>query len=324
MSAAKSVTGLLLFAKPEASYGAGAVISSSNAIQVAQEFPVFQIEYAFDGNRNGAQWSGGSLQRAKPGGRSTQGTVIIEGKGLGSTYNSGSTPPNLHAFLLASGLSGSVSGSGWLYTPTPLGTLNNSIALEVYDRGEKLPISGAYANMSFGADGAGLTLFTFALQGMCADITDAPSPPARSFTAANIIPPKNENISFKLGTYEAAKVRSYNFEGNINISPRINLNETDGHSGFAICRRSPTLNVTIEADLLSNFDAYAAWKNATSYAISLRVGTDAGNRFTIRFAQAQISQVERSNEDPVALWNLTFTPSVSSPDKEDDVSIYFD
>jgi hypothetical protein len=323
MSSVKSVTGLLLFAKNEASYGAGANFAATDAIQVAQELPVFNMQYNFDGNRQGAQWSGGNIRRTGPGGRTVEGTVVIEGKGLGSAYGVNATPPNIHPFLLASGLSGSVSASGWLYRPVPLGTQPKSLALNVYDRGELLPVSGAYANMSFAAEGAGLTMFTFAVQGLCADITDVSNPPTRTYTAVNVLPPKNEAVQFVIGSYSSAKIRNYSYTHNLTITPRINLNEATGHAGFAIGRRSPELTITIEADALATFDAYQAWRDGDTFNVELTVGTTANNRFLIRFPQAQISNVERANDEPVALWNLTLTPAVSGPDSSDDVELYW-
>lgn len=321
MSSVKSVTGLLMFAKTEASYGAGASFVATDAIQVAQELPVFNVQYNFDGNRNGAQFSGGNIRRTGPGGRSAEGTVIIEGKGLGSAYNVSAIPPNIHPFLLSSGLSGSLSSSVWLYRPIPLGVQPQSVALNVYDRGELLSVSGAYSNMSFAADGAGLTMFTFAMQGLCSEITDVAVPPARTYTAVSVLPPKNEGVSFAIGSYTAAKIRNYSYAHNLTINPRINLNEATGHAGFALGRRAPELTITIEADALSGFDAYTAWRDGTTYDVSLTVGTATNNRFRIRFPTAQISNVERANDDPVAVWNLTLTPAVSGPDASDDIEL---
>lgn len=321
MSSAKSVVGLLMFAKNEASYGAGASFAATDAIQVAQELPVFNVNYNYDGNRQGAQWSGGNIIRTGPGGRSVEGTVIIEGKGLGSAYGVGATPPNLHPFLLSSGLSGSLSGSSWVYRPFPLGTAPTSLAMQVYDRNELLTVSGAYANMSFNAEGAGLTMFTFAMQGLCSDITDVSNPPSRTYSAVNVLPPKNEGVQFVIGSYTTAKIRSYSYAHNLTINPRINLNESTGHAGFAIGRRTPEFTITIEADALETFDAYAAWRNGTTYDVSLTVGTSANNRFRIRMSQAQISNVVRANDDPVATWELTLTPAVSSPDASDDLEL---
>ena len=328
MSSAKITTGLLLFAKNEASYAAGATFVATDAVQVAMELPVFQQKYNFDGNRQfGGNWSGGNIQRTGPGGRFTEGTVKLEGKGLGSgsTYNASNTPPNLHPFLLASGLSGSLSASGWLYTPLAIGQTPTSLALAVYGRGELLNVSGAYANMTFAAEGAGLTMFDFAVQGLCSDITDvaAASIPSRTYSAAGVLPPKNEGVSLTIGTYGTAKVRNYSYEHGLAITPRININETTGHAGFAIGRRNPTLTLTIEADALSNFNAQQAWRAGTTYDVSLTVGTVAGNRFRIRFPNSQISNVEQGTDEPVALWTLTMTPAISGPDMSDDLEIYF-
>lgn len=316
----KNVTGLLLYAKNESTYGLGASHSASDVVQVAQDLPVFNLQFAYDGNRQGAQWSGGNLQRARPNGRTAEGTVRIEGKGLGSTYTLSATPPNIHAFLLASGLSGSMQGATWVYKPIPLGATPSSLALAVYDRGEFLPLSGAHCDMKFAAENGGPTMFDFAVKGIAGVITDVASPPSRSWSGASVIPPVNNSVSLTIGAW-SPKVRSYTYTHNLEIAPRLNLSDTTGHAGFTIGRRSSTLQVVVEADALSSFNAYDSWASGSSVAASLTVGSVANNRIALSFPQSAIQNVERGADGPTALWTLTLAPYVSTPDADDDVSL---
>ena len=54
MSISKLVTGLLVFAKPEATYNAGATVATTDVIQIIEAYPVFNYVFAYNGDRKGA------------------------------------------------------------------------------------------------------------------------------------------------------------------------------------------------------------------------------------------------------------------------------
>lgn len=325
MPTVKTVTGFILFAANEASYGSGSALNgSTDAIDIVQEAPVFNVQFSYDGNRNGASYSGGNIRRQGPSGRTAQGTVMLEGKGLGATYTSASVPPNLHPFLQSAGFTASFSAGAWSYRPVAVNTQPKSLSLVAYSRNEYLPISGAFCGLKINGTGPGVTMFEFDVQGLAFDTVDNANPPARTFIAHDVVPPKNEAIGLTLGSYSTARVRSYSYEHGLAIDPRVNLNATLAHSGFVTGRRTPTFTVVIEADALSDFDAYAKHRDGEVLAVSLTVGSSALNRFTVSFPQAQITGLERTADASIALWNLTITPYVSQPDLNDDVLVSFD
>lgn len=322
----KTTTGMILFADVESTYGQGAVLTgSADTIQVAMELPLFNIEYSFDGSRQGAQYSAGNLQPAGPNGKTTSGTVKIEGKGLGSAYSNTAAGhvPNLHPFLLSAGMSASFQSSTWVYKYTPLGTDYQSIALEVYDRGEKLPISGAFSNMKVTGENGGITIFSFDVKGSAGSISDVSSPPARVWYGQSTVPPVTDHINMNIGGFSAGIVRKFDFDAGIDLTPRLNINTSGSHAGFVINRRKPVLNVSLESTALSTMDAYTSWSNSTATAVSFQVGSVNTNKFSFSFPQASITKVERANDGAVALWNLSITPYVSAPDTTDDLTLTF-
>ena len=245
-------------------------------------------------------------------------------KGLGSAYGASAFPPNIHPFLNASNLSGSLNSSTWVYTPNALGTTPTSLALELYDRGEKLPVSGAFCDFSFKSEGAGITLASFKVSGIPGAYSDQASPPARTWIAANVIPPKNEAVTFSIGSYTTPIVKSYTFEMGQTITPRMNLNTSGSMSGFALGGRSPKFTVVVEAEQLGTFNAYTDLKNATLRALSLTVGAaGTNNAFTFSMPSASLADVKKSNDGPIATWELTYVPALSAPDTNDDFSLTF-
>lgn len=327
MSATKNVIVLGLTGKLEASYGVGASMSLSgpDSIQPA-EFVTVPSEYTYDGARPAPLGTFGSYKRAQPNGGSTNFQIPVEIKGDGAGYaTTADLIPNINALLRASGLSGSLSSATWSYSPEPVTDTPTSIAFDLYARGEKRPVSGGYCSFELGTDSAAPPIITFDVFGLPTLPSDV-AVPAITYEAEAVIPPKAENIGFILNfgsSYSTAKVRSFNYSYNREISPRLDLNNTSGHGGFAIGRRTPEFTVQIEADSLSNFNPESIWSAGTNGSIILTLGTAAGNTWQLSLPQTQISALAYADDGPTALWDITFSTYVSAGDANDDLYLRF-
>lgn len=321
MASDKSIIGLGLLAKVESSYSGSTTLSTAaDGIQVA-ELPEFSIEYNYDGARSYAQGVAGTTRRVGGSGRFTNGTVKIEGKGLGATYTSTATPPNLHPFLLASGMSGSLLAGSWVYKPQDSGT-PSSLALEVYTRGEKRVIRGTYGSWKVGTDSPAPPVFEFGLQGLVG-LPATSTLPSISYSGSAVVPPKAEGVVLSIGGTTGFKLRSFSFDMGREITPRLDLDADGGHAGFAPGRRAPKLTLTVEATALSTFDPYTAFANATQYAVSLTIGSVANNRYVLALPQAQLADVKDSVDGNVATWDLVFEAPTSGPASSDDFTLSF-
>lgn len=320
--AIKLVKSFFLFAKNETTLGGGAAMTASNYIQTVDENPVFTVEFADAGERGSGNASYGQLRRAGPSGRSTTATVTLDAKGAGTTYTTSVTPPNVHPFLLASGLSGSLSGSAWVYTPVEPTATPTSLALAVYAYQELTPVSGALCSFTFGSDSTSPSRFTFNVQGVPSDAAAVGSVPARTAQAEDVIPPANRGITVSLNGY-SAKVRSYNFDAGNEVQARTNLTATDGIESFMLAGRAPSFTLTVERDDMSAFDPRALQKNATGVSGSLTIGSTAGNRIKLDISNGQITEVAEENDGVLGLWNLTATPHITAGDKNDDYKLTF-
>lgn len=321
MSAQKSIVGLILFARNETSYNAGAfTLSGSTDTIDTVEQPLFQQTYALEGIRGPAMFGRGQLPRVAPNVRSVNASVKIHAKGSGATYTTLVKPPNVHPFLQACGMSGSLEGGTWVYRPTPLSTVPFSLAADVYGMSELLQLRGGYGTFTLDLEGL-LPVFNFDVQGtQSGSVSDVANSaiPARVFQASNVIPPRLETIGLTIGAY-SPKVRKIQYTHGLSISPRMDLNASGSHAGFAIGRQDNKLTMTIEADLLSNFDPYGDWNTAASKTITATVGTVANNKFTMTVNGAALSSVVRAADGDVAMYELTYEPSTAA-DQNTDVS----
>lgn len=314
MASDKNIVVKALLAKAEPSYsGSVTLAAATDGIQMADR-PELKISYDFDGAR---AYGAATLARVGPSGRYCEGTVPIHGKGLGSAYSTASLVPNLQVFMLASGYSGSISGSAWKFTPTEPDTPQTSLELASYERGEKRSLKGVYADLKVGTDNSSPPVFTFMVKGAISTPTQV-ARPAITYSGSAVIPPKADALALSIGATSNMKVRGFSFELGRSITPRIDLNLNNGFAGYAPGPRAAKLTVTVEAMPLTTFDPYAAFAAATPYAVTLSIGTVANNRYFLSAPQAQLMSVDDGEDGNAALWTLVFDLPQSAPSANDD------
>lgn len=320
MSAEKLVTLYGLLGNTEASYNAGGALAAASHGILLAEPVAMAIDYVHAGERGPAPGASGLLKRGKPSGRFGELTAKIEGRGRGSAYSGSNFPPDIHTLMRISGHSATVdttlNAEKVTYRPVSDRASFASGVFEGYARGQKYPITGAYADFTFMIDGPSFLMFEFALQGLIGIPTDV-AVPAISYPGAE--PPKAENIGLTIGAWSPV-VRKVGFKANRGRSARADVNGA-GHQGFSLGRRNPELEITVEAVPLSVFDPYTARDSATSYAVTLTVGGVQYNKIQFTAAQAQIANVADEEDEDTALWTLTMPCAQSSPIANDDYEL---
>lgn len=299
-----------ILAKREASYAATntSLASPVDSVQVS-EIPTLTVNYVYDGARPAAPSTAGVLPFNAPSGRSAEVSLTMEARGSGSAYTGASTvPPDVHALLQSCGLSGSLSGSNqWLYEPVGPCDTGDSVAVRLFSRGEIYTMIGGRSTFTLASDGASPATYTFNTQGLLSGSVTDGNVTAISYNQT--LPPKTENIQLALGAFATAIVRSFSLDYGREINPRLNINTTDAHGGFAGARRAIAFNVTIESPASASFDVYELQRNATQFAASFTIGSTTGNRIRVVLPNCQITGVARGEDGAVATSDLTISPS---------------
>jgi hypothetical protein len=316
----RSIIGFGALVGTEASYGAGASLSASSDGAQGVEPPVMDISYVYEGERPTPPGTAGRQALASPTGEHCEGTITVEMKGRGAPYGPTNTPPNLHSLLQAAGFTATYASASWTYSPTPIGTAPASTALRVYTRQEMFSVSGAYCDLELATnDGAPMTA-QFSYSGLPALPVSASLP---VITYNDTLPPKTTDIGFEWGAVTSLVIRSLSLTLNREIAPRQDLNAADGHAGFAVGRREPTLSITVESTDLGTFDPYAEMKSKEVRDWTFTVGSVANNRFTVS-GKGQIMGVTREADGPVATWNLEIALVTTDGFGNNDIQIVFD
>ncbi len=324
--------------KLETSYGAGGSPSTStDGLQLA-EVPKLTLGYAFDGTRNAPPGTTGYQKRAKPNGRTGTVPLKSEFKGPGAAY-SASVFSALHILARTAGFNAALTtttgSEKYVYTPTPGPLGYASGVFDLFAMGEKYPLFAAYADLEIAGDDTGVVYVTANVQGLVGAVVDQLTPPAITYPYADVLPPTSCGASlFSLGDFTDALLRKCSFKMGRTISPRSNQNTAAGHNGFAVGRRTPTLEVTFETPALVNtpfhsaggIDPYNLYDSAAELPAQIAIGADKYNRLTIAVPKAQVMTppAPPTDEGDVVVTTLQFQLNPSAANANDEVSLTTD
>lgn len=337
MSATKLELVRALLIKAEASYLAGgSVAAATDGILVVDEIQP-TLETLHDGARRMPPGMAGNMRRVPPAGRNLTFAFGHEAKGPGVAY-SASVFPSIHRALLGAGFDGAGTFGGgtekWEYTPTSGTGTPTSLLGELYAREEKYPFTGGYLNLErLAFEDLGIPLWNFQARTVCGTIADS-AVPAVTYPALTIEPPAAVNIVFTLGSWTTtAVVRGGSLAMNRALGNRANQNAASGNAGFSPGRRSPTLEILVEAtDLVGSpfhtsagLDPYLFYAAATEVSFQINIGSVQYNRWKIIPGKVQMTAYPTLEGDEGGqLWRLPFQCNPTTVNGNDDVMFRFD
>jgi len=317
----KTIIGFGVLAKTEASYNAGASLSTSTDGVQATEPPVMNIVYSYDGARPTPPGTAGQQAFASPTGETCEGSIVTELRGLGSAYSTSSLVPNVDTLLQAAGFTSSISASGWLFTPDPVDACAKSAAFKVFSRQESYQVSGSFTNFEITTNAGAPATANFSFMGLPSIPTDEALP---TITYNDTLPPKTSDINFVWDGITDLKVRSFSIALNREMTNRQDLNAVSGSAGFAVGRRAPTMTLTIESpDFNTQFNPHQQMKDKDIVDWSVQIGSVQYNRYKIG-GKGQITGVTRGEDGSVATLDLEIALVTTTGAGNDDIYIYFD
>lgn len=314
----KTIIGFGALAAIEATYGAGGNPSPATDGIQGIEPPTMQVEYAYDGERPTPPGTAGRQALASPVGEHATGSVACEMRGAGVAYTSSITPPNIHPLLRASGFTATFDDGTWRYRPTPIDVAYDSATLRVYTRQERFDVRGMLCDYEITMEDGSPGTIRFDFDGLPVLPVDETIP---AITYNSTLPPSCTDIQFQLGDVDNLVVRNLAIQGNREKAPRLDLNAVDGHAGFAAGRREPLLTATVEATPLATFDPHQLAKDKTVLPCSFVVGSQVGNRWGVNL-NVQVMSVQRSEDGPVATWDLELAIVNTTPFANDDIELW--
>lgn len=319
-------------------YGSGtpALSAATDGFKI-YESPAIETGMQFKGEREGATGTGvGRLTPVAPGGRYGKVSLMHYWKGPGVAYT-GSSRSSFDRLVRMSGHTATVSGTTpneiCTYAPQALdGVLSSGVA-ELYARGQKWTLKGAYCN-KFVIDamaGLGVPKMTFDLAGILTSApTDSAVPTITPF-APTIKNPKATALGFTFvtgGQTFTPICRGFRFTFEREMTERLDQVEATGsHAGYHLGDWTATLEVLFEATAVvtgspfaspTAFDVYRVFENMGDVALVTTLGSVNYNQLILNGPTAHLSDFAKEEaEGPIATWNATFQLDPSTEDAAD-------
>lgn len=248
-----------------------------------------------------------SQMTSVPGKRTATINTQVEMRGSGTA----GTAPDWGPLLRACGFSETVVAvTSVTYAPISTGDVSATVAH--YQDGIRHLIAGARGTMSFGGAVGEICVMNFNMLGIEDTVTDqailAP-------TYTNTVPRALKTMTFSVhGTTVFGS--SFSIDLGITTTPRVDFSKASGHASVFLGNRTPVCNFVVEKPLVATKDWYGLWDSATEAAISLVLGSVAGNIITIAAPKFQITNITEQDDGGIAKLSIDGKLNLSAGDDE--------
>ncbi|MCK9324722.1 MAG: phage tail tube protein [Bacteroidales bacterium] len=292
----------VMLVKEETEYGTDPTPTvAANAIEAID----IKVNYSGEVLERGVSLKSLSPKNAVLGKRWCEVTFSCELKGSGTA----GTAPRIGDLLQACGFSeGADVGSSVVYAPASTG--HKSVTIYVYDiqaetgNSRLHQITGARGNVSFTFEAGVIAKAEFTMQGLAETMTDVTTPddPTYETTDAPIV----QSSAFTLNAVATLVAQSVSIDLGNEVSQREDIRAAGGLKGFLINSRKPSGSFNPEAVLALTYDFYTDWVNAAERALSLVVGSTAGNICTVTAPKLTIDGISESDRNGIRTEDIPF------------------
>ncbi len=308
----------LLLAKKETVYGTDPTPTvADNALEVK----AIKVNYQADLLDREIMRSSLSPRTPIVGKRWAEVTFTAELKGSGTK----GVAPKIGALLQACGFAETASvGSSVLYSPSSSAIA--SVTVYVYDldldggNARLHQLTGCRGQVSLKAEAGKLAELEFKMQGMYEAVTDVAAPSSPTFETTK--PPVVESCNFTLNSNTDLVVQNISIDMNNEVVSQDDISTANAIKGFIITGRKPSGTFNPEAVLAATYDFLADWVAATERALSMVVGSVAGNICTISAPQVALSSLADSDKSGILTNDIPFRLSGSAAG-DDELTLNF-
>lgn len=283
---------------------------ANNAIEAAN------IKVAYRGDLLERNIQKNTLSPTGPvvGKRSVEVTFECELKGSGTAGTAG----RLGDLLEGCGFMESVAvGSSVVYTPHS-GTMK-TVTLYVYDMPDTgsarlHKITGAVGNMKMNLEAGQFGRLEFSFQGnynAVADVTPVSTP-----TYETTLPPIVESAQFSMNSDSDLIVQALQIDTGNGIVARDDISSENGVLAFMISTRKAQGTFSPEAVTIADHDWWSDWIAATARAMSVVVGSTAGNKCTITAPKVTVDQITEADRNAITTDEMPFRCSGNAGNDE--------
>lgn len=197
-----------------------------------------------------------------------------------------------------------------VYAPVSAGF--ESCTLYVYRDRLFHKVTGCRGSFRIAAEAGKPVMVEWKLKGCYLSPTDAASSVP---VFGGLLPPIAAGAGFTVGDYSPV-TEKLEIDINNTLAERKNIAAQNGIAGFEITARKPRGSFEPEAVAEATHPFWNNWENGTPLALSLTVGTAAGNRFRIEAPALQYSEIDYADRDGRAVYRVPFLLAMNDGDDE--------
>ena len=293
----------VLLVKQEVTYNTDPTPTASNALIVEDlklEWPVDVI----DGGR-----VGNSMSPRQPIHGRKYGKLSFNVRLTGS--GSAGTAADWGPMLEACGFDETIS-AGASVTYLPMSTAFESATIYAYRDGLLYKFTGCRGNVKIDFPAGQPAMMTFEMSGNPVDVVDASLPTP---TVDATVSPVVINSSFTIGGY-AAVISSLSVDMQNDLQMTDSVNGATGYAQAAIVGRDALGTIDPEATLVATRDWWSKWEDGTAEALTITVGTAAGNIATLTAPKCTHRELGEGDRNGILTYDVPFTLAGNSGDDE--------
>lgn len=300
-----------LCAKEESVYGSDPTpTTTANALEALS----VNVSYQGDKIERDVMRSNISPLAPRIGKRFIEVTFDVEVKGGGTK----GTASRIGDLLEACGYAEVASaGSSVVYSPSSQS--HKSVTLYIYDAISSSSsilhkVTGARGSFSLKLTAGAIAVMSFTMKGIYNAPTDVSAPTAPTFETT--IPPIVESSLFTINSIDSLIAQELNLALNNEIVEQQDLNSATSLKGYLITGRKPSGSFNPEAVSVATYDFVGDWVGAEQRALSVVVGSVAGNKITITAPKVTIDSVGDGDRNGIKTVELPFSCSQNSGNDE--------
>lgn len=237
----------------------------------------------------------------------------VELRGSGSV----GVASQLSALLQACAMSETVSaGSSVIYLPTSASQKTITMYLYNLDTGSAVlyKFTGVVGDFDIKADAGKFGVVAFKMKGLYTEPTDValPSTPTYETTIA----PSVQNASFSINSISSLIIKSLALNIGNTIADRDDISSPQGLKGFFVSLRKPKGSFNPEAGQVAAYNMWNDWTSSAQRALSVQVGSVAGNIITITAPKVVIDAIKDGDQSGILTYENTFQLGLNTGNDE--------
>ena len=186
------------------------------------------------------------------------------------------------------------------YAPVSALTSIPSATIGFYRDGVRFLFAGCRGTATLSLDTGGIAMLNFSFQGKLVSHTDTA---LLAPTYETTIPPAFLSAALTIHAL-AMKIKTFDLDLAAAVAARTDPTESTGIISFLVTGRRPTLKIDPELETIAAHDFLTKLKANTTGAVTLTLGTTAGNKIVITAPAFQYGKIDLADRESIAIHTI--------------------